>query len=176
MTLIQRDLYTTFCFTWGWPWRNVARRIYMSAIISVLQLVFFFSFPLSFSHLSFSVAFRCILFLSRFFSLSLSLFLSQFFLSLSLFLSLSVTQQRVVSVNQARPFSLAGPWLVLMMFPKRWRGQLGGHRSCSPLFTACRFMSPLSLFFSLSPPLSPSFLPHFQHYQYRSGCALRTSL
>lgn len=34
----------------------------------------------------------------------------------------------------------------------------------------------LALFSPLSPPLSLSFLPHFQHYQYRSGCALRTSL
>ncbi len=77
----------------------------------------------------------------------------------SSFLSLSVTQQRVASVNQVRPFSLAGPWLVLMMFPKRWRGQLRGHRSCSRLFTASRFMSP-ALFFSLFLPRSCSLSYH----------------
>lgn len=48
MTLIQYDLYTTFCFTWGWPWKNAAHRIYMSAIISAFQFMFFppFIFPL----------------------------------------------------------------------------------------------------------------------------------
>lgn len=76
----------------------------------------------------------------------------------SLFLSLPVTQQRVASVNQVGPFSFAAPWLVLMMFPKRWRGQLRGHPSCSPLFTACRFMSP-ALFFS-------PFLPHSSSLSY----------
>lgn len=75
MTLIQRDLYTTFCFTWGWPWRNVFQRIYVSAIISaLLQLVFFLP---SFSHLSFFSRF-CMhpLTLFFFFSFFLMLFLS----------------------------------------------------------------------------------------------------
>lgn len=120
MTLIQCDLYTTFCFTWGWPWRNVAGHIYMSAIISASNLCFF---PL---HMSFSVTFACKIFLPLFCPPKSAL----------------VTQQREARVNQAGPFSFVGPWLVLMMFPKRWRGRLRGHSSCSALFTACRFMSP----------------------------------
>lgn len=140
MTLTRHDLYTTFCFTWGWPWRNAALRIYVCYYYYSPTRFFFFFLsvnPPSFSHLSFL-------------SLPVLLF--------SLSLSVSVTQQRVVSVNQAGPFSLAGPWLVLMMFPKRWRGQLRGHRSCSPLFTACRFMFP-SLFF-------PLFLRHSRSLSY----------
>lgn len=162
MTPIHCDLYTTFSFTWVWPWRNVAPQIYMSAIISALQLI---SPP--FFHLFFPF---CMQLLS--FSLPLSLFLSRF----CSFLSLPVPRQRGASVNQAGPLSFARPWLVLMMFPKRWKGQLRGHRSCSP-------HSPLadlclsSLFFSFLPPLPLVFSPpHFQHYQYRSGHALRTSL
>lgn len=39
-----------------------------------------------------------------------------------------------------------------MMFPKRWKGQLRGHRSCSPIHCLQIYVSPLS-FFSLLPPL-----------------------
>lgn len=164
MTPIHCDLYTTFSFTWVWPWRNVAHQIYMSAIISALRLIprpvfifhtFFFFFN-----------FACNPSLSP--NLSLSLF--------CFFPSVSVPQQRGASVNQAGPFSFAQPWLVLMMFPKRWKGQLRGHRSCSPPFTACRFMSLLSPFSLFCPHSHSFFLPHFQHYQYRSGRALRTFL
>lgn len=166
MTPIHCDLYTTFSFTWVWPWRNVAPQIYMSAIISALQLIS----PLLFSTLVFFP------FCMQPISLSLSLSLS---ISLSLFcsfLSPPVPQQRGARVNQARPFSFARPWLVLMMFPKRWKGQLRGHRSCSPHSPLADLCLSL-LFFSSLPPLPLVFsLPHFQHYQYRSRRALRTFL
>lgn len=161
MTPIHCDLYTTFSFTWVWPWRNVAPQIYMSAIISALQLISPFYFPQSFFQFCMHPP-----------PLSPNFSLSPFCCS---FLSLSVPQQRGASVNQAGPFSFARPWLLLMMFPKRWKGQLRGHCSCSPhslLADLC-----LSSLFSLFCPHSHSFsLPHFQRYQYRSGRALRTFL
>lgn len=141
-------------------------RMRLSAFICLLLLVPSNScfFPPSFSHLSFFCRFSKHLFFFHprsLFSLSLSAFLcytaegSKCKSSRTVFFSSALISADDVSKEvrgtTQRPPQLLSPIHHVQIYV------------CHSLF-------------SLSPPLSLSFLPHFQHYQYRSGRALRTSL
>lgn len=133
--------------------------IYMSAIISALYLMF--SSP-SFSHLilSFLVNFLCILF---------SLFL--FFPCFSASLCYTAEGSKCKSSSTVF-FSRA----LISADDVSQRGEGDNSEATAAALPYSPHADLCLSFFSLSPPLLLSFLPHFQHYQYRLNCALRTSL
>lgn len=139
----------------------------MSAIISALQLI-----PpphLLFSTLVFFFSFSCN---------SLSLSPNPSLLLFCFFLSRSVPRRRGASVNQAGPFSFRTALISADDVSKEVKGTTQRPPQLFPPIHRLQiYVSPLYFFLSSDPtPTLFFFLPHFQHYQYRSGHALRTFL
>lgn len=147
MTPIHCDLYTTFSFTWVWPWRNVAPQIYMSAIISALQLISPFYFPQAFFQFCMHPP-----------TPPLSQFLS---LSFLLFLSVSLGSPAEGSkCKSSRTIFFRTALITADDVSKEVKGTTQRPLQLFPPFTACRFM-PLLSFFSFLPPLPLFFSPTF---------------